>query len=101
MQEKSSNIEVVEVYPFEEKKSDNILEAGTCHISIKDLDIEVKNITYILYKDKRISIKGPSRIYKDHAKENGIFRVPSVSFNDKRIWFSIKNAIRKEVLNLL
>jgi len=41
-------IEVVEIYPDPEKPKSGVKEKGTCHISIKEMGIDIKNIMYTI-----------------------------------------------------
>ena len=52
------------MYPNPNKPKNRIKEAGTCHISVKDLGIDIKNIVYLVNNDGAIHIHGPARVYK-------------------------------------
>ena len=47
-------VEVVAIYPNPNKQKNRIKEAGTCHISVKDLGLDIKNIVYLVNNDGAI-----------------------------------------------
>lgn len=93
-------VEVIAIYPNPNKPKNRIKEAGTCHISIKNLGIDIKNIVYLVNKDGAIHIHGPSRVYKkepcspDNQKEEKVL-VPTLSFHNQAIWKHIQDVIRQ------
>ena len=95
-------VEVIAIYPNPNKQKNRIKEAGTCHISVKDLGLDIKNIVYLVNNDGAIHIHGPARVYKkesnspDNQKEEK-FLVPTLSFHNQVIWKHIQDAIRKNL----
>jgi len=93
-------VEVIAIYPNPNKPKNRIKEAGTCHISVKDLGIDIKNIVYLVNNDGAIHIHGPARVYKkepislDNQKEEKVL-VPTLSFHNQAIWKHIQDVIRK------
>ncbi|MCB1073559.1 MAG: hypothetical protein KDK96_10755 [Chlamydiia bacterium] len=92
-------VEVVAIYPNPNKQKNRIKEAGTCHISVKDLGVDIKNIVYLVNNDGAIHIHGPARVYKkessspDNQKEEKVL-VPTLSFHNQAIWKHIQDVIR-------
>ena len=98
--EKLPEIEVVKVYPSKDKpKKEEIKEFGTCHISIKELGIDIKNISYFVGQNNTIKVMPPSNAYteilSEYAKKRNI--VHTVIFHNKEIWNHLKDVIRKEI----
>ena len=112
------DFEIIEVYPVLEKEMQKLIEiykknknkakskgllkeAGTIHIYFKDFDIDIKNIKYRIYKTggvhDYIEILFPGNVYK--VEGENMF-VPTISWRDKEIWLTIKNAIIKEIRGL-
>lgn len=102
------NIEVVEIYPYQDKGK--FIERGSVHIFIEDLGLDIKNIPYHINEEKtqtgsiyHVQVSHPFYLHKlpqeDGSTKNIL--VPTVSFRDKHIWKRIKKAIQKEVLEQL
>lgn len=95
-------VEVVAIYPNPNKQKNRIKEAGTCHISVKDLGLDIKNIVYLVNNDGAIHIHGPARVYKkepsspENQKEEKVL-VPTLSFHNQEIWKHIQDVIRKNL----
>ena len=95
-------VEVIAIYPNPNKPKNRIKEAGTCHISVKDLGLDIKNIVYLVNNDGAIHIHGPARVYKkepsspDNQKEEKVL-VPTLSFHNQAIWKHIQDVIRQKL----
>ena len=108
------NFEVIEIYPYEEqilkkiieKYEDNkifyIKDAGTVHIYFKDFELDIKNIEYKVFHQKRkkdfdliIKINIPYKVYNIN---NESIRVPNFSWRNLDIWKEVKETIKKEIM---
>lgn len=98
-------VEVVEIYPDPEKPKSGVKERGTCHISIKEMGIDIKNIMYIINNAGVIRILGPTKVYREpiapesKTKPKAIL-VPTILFHNKALWEHIQNVIREEIKGL-
>lgn len=97
------SIEVIEIYPYPDlPKKKGLLEKGTAHVlvTLPQIQIEVKNISYQIYmqkKKKKVWINMPFREYK---LPSGNISVPYITFSNKDINKSIIEIVQKEVLKL-
>ena len=109
------SIEVVEIYPnLEFRLPAKLKERGTCHVILKigDLSMEIKNIRYQIRSNGGVWVGPPVNIYPDHAanhksslikrKEGTVARpiyktVPTITFEDPKIFDKIKEVVEKEI----
>ena len=113
------SVEVVEFYPnLEFRLPKKLKEQGTCHIILKidDLSMEIKNIRYQIRSNGGFWVGPPVNIYPNHEanqKSQAIKRkegkaaksisisVPTITFEDSKIFDKIKETIEKELLGEL
>lgn len=110
------SIEVVEIYPnMDFRLPTKLKEQGTCHVILKigDLSMEIKNIRYQIRSNGGVWVGPPINIYPDHDKnrksqsikrKKGVVAkpiyttVPTITFEDSKIFDKIKEVVEKEVL---
>jgi len=72
---------------------------GTCevHLLLGPIEMDVKNITYRIDHEGKVSLKPPFRIHSN--KKAGIKSklVPSVVFKEPRVWDQIEETIKSEL----
>jgi len=72
---------------------------GTCevHLLLGPIEMDVKNITYRIDHEGKVSLKPPFRIHSN--KKAGIKPklVPSVVFKEPQVWDQIKSTIKSEL----
>ena len=97
-------VEVTHFYPEEFRRkldAEKYQSKGTCEVSLEldTIAIEVKNITYRIDHDGKVSLKPPFRVHSN--KKAGIKPklVPSIVFKDPLIWCQVEKKIKTELLN--
>jgi hypothetical protein len=109
-------VEVVEIYPNPEfRLPKKLKEQGTCHVILKigELSMEIKNIRYQIRTNGGVWVGPPINIYPDHDKNRKsqlikrkkgkvakpiYISVPTITFEDPKIFDKIKEVLEKEVL---
>ena len=95
-------IEVLEFYPeeFRRKVDQEKYQAkGTCELALKftDVQIGIKNITYRIDHEGKISIKPPYRIHSNKMKGQKPNLVPSITFENPEIWIEVEKLIKSKL----
>jgi hypothetical protein len=109
------SVEVVEIYPnLEFRLPSKLKEQGTCHVILKvgELSMDIKNIRYQIRSKGGVWVGLPVNIYPDHEanqksqaikrKEGKVARpiyttVPTITFEDPKIFDKVKEVIKKEL----
>jgi hypothetical protein len=109
------SVEVVEIYPnLEFRLPSKLKEQGTCHVILKvgELSMDIKNIRYQIRSNGGVWVGPPVNIYPDHEanqksqaikrKEGKVARpiyttVPTITFEDPKIFDKVKEVIKKEL----
>lgn len=73
---------------------------GTCevHLLLGSIEMDVKNITYRIDHDGKVSLKPPFRIHSNKKSGLRAKLVPSIVFKDPTIWDQMQKAIKSEIL---
>ena len=89
-------------YPEEFRRkadAEKYLSKGTCevHLLLGPIEMDVKNITYRIDHEGKVSLKPPFRIHSN--KKAGIKPklVPSVVFKEPGVWDQIEQTIKPEL----
>lgn len=89
-------------YPEEFRRktdAEKYLSKGTCevHLLLGPIEMDLKNITYRIDHEGRVSLKPPFRIHSN--KKAGIKPklVPSVVFKEPGVWDQIEQTIKSEL----
>ena len=95
-------VKVNKFYPKEFRKkgdSEKYLSKGTCeiHLLLDAVEMDIKNITYRIDHEGKVSLKPPFRIHSN--KKAGIKPklVPSVVFKEAEVWGQIEQTVKSEL----
>ena len=95
-------VSVNKFYPEELRRkadTEKYLSKGTCEVNLLlgPIEMEVKNITYRIDHEGKVSLKPPFRIHSN--KKAGIKPklVPSVVFKEPGVWDQIEQTIKSEL----
>jgi hypothetical protein len=95
-------VSINKFYPEEFRRktdAEKYRSKGTCevHLLLGPIEMDVKNITYRIDHEGKISLKPPFRVHSN--KKAGIKPklVPSVVFKEARVWDQIEATIKSEL----
>lgn len=112
-------VEVIEIYPFPPKeprkpkikipdklkaksteppKPPKYKEAGTVHVYIKDWDIDIKSIMYLVKQNGKVKAFMPGKMYVVEKKK---VAVPLINFRNKELRKQILQLVCEEVKKTL
>ena len=97
------DIDVIEIYPNSSWKHTKLKESGTVHVklNINELQFEIKNIRYQIFKNGKIKVLAPYHAYYQKSKEKNKsippVMVPTLTFKDPTIMKNIINFVKEEI----
>ena len=74
---------------------------GTCevHLQLESIELDIKNITYRIDHDGRVSLKPPFRVHSNKKAGMKPRLGPSIVFKDSLVWSQVEKKIKTELLN--
>ncbi|MCB1106602.1 MAG: hypothetical protein KDK76_00730 [Chlamydiia bacterium] len=72
---------------------------GTCeiHLLLGPVEMDLKNITYRIDHEGRISLKPPFRVHSNKKRGIKPKLVPSIVFKECKVWEEIEKAVKGEL----
>ncbi len=97
-------VEVTDFYPEEFRRkidAEKYQSKGTCevHLLLGQIEMDLKNITYRIDHDGKISLKPPFRVHSNKKAGMKPRLVPSIVFKDSLVWSQVEKKIKTELLN--
>ena len=90
-------VEVLEIFPKEgltAKDRKSYQAKGNCHVKLPSLKLHVRNISYRVTLDGKISVKPPFRVYSDQKRPAF---VNTLEFEDGDVWKSIEKSVVERI----
>ena len=94
------DVEVLEIFPKEDltpKEQRECQCKGNCHVKLPSLGLHIRNISYRVGLEGKISVKPPFRVYSQ-SKRTAF--VQSVEFENGEVWKRIEEQVVNRIQTL-